>query len=478
MIRTATTLTACESLPQPALRSADSWRHQLEAYHFAFPQPAAMLAMGMGCGKSKVAVDLTANREEPFTLIVCPVSVLGVWRREFRKWSGRETEVVVLDSGTVAKKTEHADRCLALAKASGRPLVLVVNYETVWRDPLSAWLIKNLPSFVILDESHRAKSPSGKNSFFLSGLGRRVKRRLCLTGTPMPHSPMDIYAQFRFLAPHVFKTAAEFRGKYAVCDPMYKSKVNRWVNLDDMQRRLDPYMFRVLSEDVLDLPGVMHEERFVTLSPAARRLYDEFEAELVADYESGTLSADNALVKAIRLQQITSGFAPIEDPDGNAEVRPLGDWKADALYDLLEDLPTEEPVVVFCKWRRDLDAVLEAAARTGRRYGELSGRRRDLTDTAEMLPNVDLMGVQIQSGGVGIDLTRACYCVFYSQTWSNGEYDQAVARINRPGQTRPMRFYHLLASNTIDEKMRFALAAKRNVVESVLSGLVAERKGL
>lgn len=469
-------LTSCESLPQPALRTADSWRHQLEAYHFAYPQRATFLEMGMGSGKSKVNVDLTVNQGDPFSLIVCPVSVLGVWRREFRKWAGGDVEVVVLDSGSVKQKAEHAERCRQLA--IGRQLVVVTNYETVWREPLATWLTKHPPQRITLDESHRAKSPSGKNSRFLSRLGKLARRRLCLSGTSMPNSPMDIYAQMRFLDPSVFKTAAQFRQRYAVPDPIYPSKVKRWINLDDLQQRLDPYMYRVRSEDVLDLPSVMHEERFVTLSPSARRLYDTLENELVAQHEKGVLSAANAMVKGLRLQQITSGFAPLEDPDGNQEITPLGDWKSDALYDLLQDLPTDEPVVVFCRFKADLNAVFEVAGRTGRRYGELSGRRRDLTLDATMPEGIDLLGVQIQSGGVGIDLTRACYCVFYSQTWSNGDFDQAVARLARPGQTRPMRFYHLLAAGTIDEKMRFALAAKRNVVESVLSGLVAERKRL
>lgn len=474
---TAELIRSCESLPQPAVRAADSWRHQLQAYHFAWPQPASMLALGMGCGKSKVAVDLACNEPFPLTLIVCPVSVLGVWRREFKRWAATETEVVVLDSGTIAQKTQHADRCLTLAKSNGRPLVLVANYETVWRDPLATWLMQKMPQRVILDESHRAKSPAAKNSRYLSRLGARCRRRLCLTGTPMPHSPMDIYAQMRFLVPgKLWKTAADFRAAYGIPDPLYPSKVRRWVNLDKLQTKLDPFMFRVRSEDVLDLPGVMHEERFVHLTPAVRRLYDNLETELVAEHERGMLSAANALVKGLRLQQITSGFAPLEKPDGEESITPLGDWKADALYDLLEDLPTEEPVVVFCRFRHDLNAVMEAAARTDRRYGELSGRRRDLTPDATMPANIDLLGVQIQSGGVGIDLTRACYCVFYSQTWSNGEYEQAVARLNRPGQTRPVRYYHLLAVDTIDEKMRFALAAKRDVVESVLAGLLAERK--
>jgi len=68
-----------DDLPQPEIRRNDSWKHQLQAYHFAANLPAAMLYMAMGTGKSKVAVDLIINRGHKRVLIVCPKSVINVW---------------------------------------------------------------------------------------------------------------------------------------------------------------------------------------------------------------------------------------------------------------------------------------------------------------------------------------------------------------------------------------------------------------
>ena len=85
-----------------------------------------------------------------------------------------------------------------------------------------------------------------------------------------------------------------------------------------------------------------------------------------------------------------------------------------------------------------------------------------------------VLGVQIQSGGVGIDLTQARYAVFHSIGFSLGDFDQAVARLHRPGQTRHVHIYHLVCPDTIDVAIAKAIEAKRDIVESVLEELKHE----
>lgn len=468
------TLRSCLSLPQPALRVADSWRHQVEAYNFAMPQPASMLAMEMGTGKTKVVVDLHANTLPPVSVICCPCSVRGVWRREFKKWSAADVEVLILDKGSTKQKTELVDRYVKLSAIRKTPLVIVVNYESAWLAPLGDYLLSLRPALWVCDESHRSKGAGTKISRYLQRAGIVSGRRLCLTGTPMPHSPLDVYGQYRFLNPTIFGTNYyAFRSRYAICDQQFPSKVNRWINQSDLYEKFYSIAYRCRADEVLDLPSVMHETRHCVMTPTARRLYEDLKDELIAECGGRIVETPNALVKLLRLQQIAAGYVPTVDPaDETTSMTHLGDWKQASLVDLLEDMPTDEPVVVFCRFRADLNAVRQAAEQTGRRYGELSGRRKDLTPDATMPSDVDLLGVQISSGGVGIDLTRAAYGVYYSQTWNLGEYDQSVARLHRPGQLRPVRFYHLLAVNTVDVTMRYALNAKRNVVEAVLSGLV------
>jgi SNF2 family DNA or RNA helicase len=77
--------------------------------------------------------------------------------------------------------------------------------------------------------------------------------------------------------------------------------------------------------------------------------------------------------------------------------------------------------------------------------------------------------VQIKAGGVGVDLTRARYSIFYSTGFSLGDYDQAKARTHRPGQTRPVMHIHLVARGTVDVRVRRALEKRAQIVESILA---------
>jgi hypothetical protein len=129
-----------------------------------------------------------------------------------------------------------------------------------------------------------------------------------------------------------------------------------------------------------------------------------------------------------------------------------------------------EPVIVYCQFRDDLDAIREVAEAVGLEYAEISGRRSDgLSARSEMTEFADVVGVQIQSGGTGVDLTRARYGVWYSAGHSLGDYDQALKRQDRPGQTRPVVFIHLVCTDTIDPDVYAGLSRRGSVVGSFLS---------
>lgn len=446
---------------QPPIRTADSWSHQCDAYAFAVERPASLLYMGMGCGKTKVVCDLLVNWQTQAALILCPRSVIGVWRREFARWTTLGDAVLALDDGTGATKLSEAQQHLR----QERPAVLALNYETARTPTWSKWLTSQRWGAVVLDESHRAKAPWGVTSRLVSKLSRHADRRLCLTGTPMPHSPGDIFAQYRFLEPEIFGWSwTAFRSRYAVLGGFQGRQIVRWQNLDELHERIYRVAYHV-GRDVLDLPDAQHVEIPIVLPPAAKKTYRDLERDFIAEVDGGVVTAANALVKLIRLRQATSGFAVLDE---TGEVRELHSAKLGALYDLVDGLPPEEPVVVFCDFRRDLDAAATVAEMCGRTYGELSGRRNDLTDHGRMPVGVGLMAVQVQSGGVGIDLTAARYAVYYSVAWSLGNYDQSLARLHRPGQSRSVTYYHLVAAGSVDERVYKAFRDKREIVEFVL----------
>ena len=197
------------------------WNHQREGFAFAADKAATMLAAGMGTGKSAISLALLTGWQAVRTLILCPPSVRSVWRREVAKHCPEPMRAVVLDCGTVAERTEQADRALR----DGQPTAVVINYEAAWRDPFASWALLQRWHCVILDEAHAIKTDGACCSRFAAYLTPRSERRLCLTGTPLAHSPLDAWGQFRFLDPTIFgDDHAAYLHRYAAPRQLRKRK--------------------------------------------------------------------------------------------------------------------------------------------------------------------------------------------------------------------------------------------------------------
>jgi len=324
---------------------------------------------------------------------------------------------------------------------------------------------------LLVSNCHRIKSAGGVRSRWLATLGKRIPYRLGLTGTLLPHGPLDVYGQYRMLDPRVFGTNyAAFKGRYMNMHPLFPDTL---LNVkpemaEEFQRRIHSIAHFVKTEDVLDLPEMLPLQRVeVDLEPSARKVYKELEEDFWAEVEDGRVTADNILVKIIRLQQVTSGWLPLDD----GRLKQISQAKEKALADLLSDIDPQEPVVVFCRFHQDLDAIgMVAANISGRKYAEISGRVGEEGYTAWQEGRANIIGIQIQAGGEGLnDLVNSRILIYYNVTYSLGVYTQSQARLQRPGQIRNVAEYHLVASGTIDEKILRALSERRNLVESILT---------
>lgn len=452
-------------LPEIPVTKRAAWNHQKQAFWFAKERPATMLAMDMGTGKSKVTIDLIQNSEDRLVLIVCPKSVVAVWPREIAKHAANPDDwhVVILNTGSTVKNRDAAFRGMNIAWAREQRCIIIVNYEAVWREQLAKFLEAQTWDRIICDESHRIKAPQGVAAKFMAKLARKAKRRLALTGTPMAHSPLDIFSQYRFLDTSVFGANwTSFKNMYADWGGFGGHQLLGYRNERELNERFYQYAYRV-GKEVLDLPAALHIDRECVLEPQARKMYDDMRDDFIMWLSDGSeVTATNALAKMLRLQQITSGVAPAED---GGVVR-VSTAKADLLEDILEDIAPLEPVVVFARFRADLDAIKEVAAKMGRTAAELSGRVNELADW--QAGSATILAVQIQSGGVGIDLTRAHYCVYYSLGFSLGNYEQSLARVHRPGQEQPVTYFHLVAKGTIDKVVYEALNNRKDAIQAVL----------
>ena len=467
------------------------WPHQRAAVDFIAPLGRGMLAMDMGTGKTLAALALLEEWGCKRVLILCPKSVVSVWPQEFQKHTGQTWRVVPLEKGSVGKRTQKLTTALLCSEADQRPCAVILNYDAVIHKPLGpnkkekGVLVSTPWDCVIMDESHRIKSPGGKQSLVVSQIARNSEHPLGLTGTPMPHSPLDVYAQFRAIDPRVFGYRFDdFRERYAVMEERSRwiperngqrgrrqtyHEITGYQNLGELHDRMYTATYRVTSDEVLDLPDVMDVERYCLLAPKAKRIYDALETDLIAEIESGLVTAQNALTQLLRLAQVANGFAV--DAATN-ETHQVGTEKAELLADVLEDLPGDEPLVVFCRFHNDLDTVHGVVAEAGRTSCELSGRRNELA--AWQAGETNVLVAQLQAGGLGVDLTRARYQVYFALDFNLGSYLQTRKRIHRPGQTRNVTYIHLIAAGTVDDRVYAALAQREQVVTGVLNGLIRQ----
>ncbi|MFI5402431.1 MAG: DEAD/DEAH box helicase [Planctomycetota bacterium] len=455
------------------------WQHQQDALAWLEGRHAALLHHDPGVGKSRVVVEYVARHRPARTLIVAPLSVVPVWPSEFRKhWDDERRPCVWTppENRTVFAKAQAMDIWLRQNENHGADSVAVLNYESAWREPMAATLLSFPWDLVVLDESQRAKAPGGKASRFLARLRSRADVRLCLSGTPFPHSPLDAYAQARFLDPAVFGTSfTSFKARYAILGGYAVNgrpvQITGWRDMDDWSRKVGSFTHRVRREDVLELPPFQHIDRDVTLPPAALKAYRQMARDLIAEIDAGTVTSANAMVKVTRLAQLASGHAKIEE---TGAVVPLHTAKADALAEILDELGPTEPVVVFCRFVASAEAALAAAKDAGRPVLRVDGTANELGGHVWKPAPGEVLVANYASGALGLDFTAGRYCVLYESTFNGGDYTQALLRVHRANQTRSVAYYHLLAKDTIDRRVRDALDRKKDAVEAALAGLGAK----
>lgn len=446
-------------LPLPPTATTTPWPHQTEFFWWADKREGSMGAMGMGCGKTYTAKMLCDHWSVRRLLIVCPLKIAEnrVWPTDWTKHGGKQYQFHHLDTGSTAENYRVLEQA-----ARNQEYVVVVNYDSIWRDEIFKGLMSITWDAVIYDEAHRLKSHNSKASMAAAKLQNVCRRRLMLTGTPFAHGPLDIFAQARALDPNVFGWSwVSFRQRYGVMDPTNKF-VTGYQNLPELQAKFFSFAFHV-DRRVLKLPGIMHERIEFELSPAGRKAYRDIHNHFIAEVKGGVVVTSNALTKVLTLQRITSGWVELE----SGELHHVDSEKAKMFEETLEDIGHDEPVVVFARFHKDLDDIRAVCEKLGYSYSEISGRENGFLEWQGGKTKV--LVAQIQAAREGLDMTRAAYGIYYSLTYSLSEYDQSEARLYRPGQGRSVTCYHLVARGTVDEKIYDALQNKREIIQAVLA---------
>lgn len=468
-MRDAAELKYKEDLDQPEKRNFDSWQHQLQAYHYVMERESALLYMGMGTGKTKVAIDVIANRDHKRVLIFCPKSVIDVWKEEIEKHAHDIEEYMICNTkkGTVKSRCNKALKNFRSAEMADKIGVFICNYEAAIRPDFEKFMNKANVDFIIADESQRIKSHGSKVSKSLYKYGKDLKYKLALTGTPMANAPTDIFGQMRFLNEGIFgKYWTHFKNRYCRMGGFNNYEVLEYINQEEMNEKIYSLTYRA-DRSVLKLPKETHIKRYADLKGKTLKAYKEMKDDLMVSINKGETIATNVLTQLLRLQQIAGGVLRVEKGPDEYEDVTIGKEKATAFSEAIDEIEKEEPIVVFCRFKADINNCKEALKNQGRKPAELSGDIDQLKNFKD--GEFDSIVVQVQAGGVGVDLTRAKYCIYYSIGYSLGDYEQSLARISRPGQDSDEVVYiHIIARNTVDEKIYKSIEEKKDIVEAIM----------
>lgn len=395
-------------------------------------------------------------------LIVAPTSVVSVWPREIKDYAAFDYEVRVLD-GSSKKKAEELnsftdDKALKIA---------VINYESTWRilDELIHWNA----DLIIADESQRIKSPTAKQSKALHRLGDRARYKLILSGTPVQNAPLDLWSQYRFLDKRIFGTSYyRFRARHAIMGGYGKYQVIGYKNMDELIRKTHSVALRVTKEEALDLPETTDEIRYCSLEAESERLYKRILKDSYVQLEKGEVTAQNLLTKLLRLSQLTGGFIGADD----GTIKQISKAKLDALKEIIEDMKDAgKKLVVFARFLPEINAIKNMLDKMGISYTYITGEVKDRGEEVRKFQEENAVRVfiaQIQTAGLGITLHAANTAVFYSLDFNYANYSQARARIHRIGQKNTCTYIHLIAPDTVDEKILKALEKKENIAKQIV----------
>jgi len=427
----------------------------------------------MGCGKTLTALAVLGaghlQGRINKVLVVAPTSVCAVWEKDTKQFLDIKYDMAML-LGTKAQRI----KALNDLKKSNNLQIAVVNYESVWREDIFEELLHYGFDMCIADESQRIKTYNSHQSKGMHSLGDVIPYKLILSGTPVSNSAIDLYSQYRFCDSEVFgKNFFSFRNRYAVMGGYQKHQIVGYKNLDDLIRKEYSIAYRVTKKDALDLPEQMFITREVYLEPATQAMYDRLKRDSFLELQGEEqITAPTVLTKLLRLQQFTGGFIRADGAETDTQISSA---KINALADILEDYVVAEnkKLVVFVRFRAEIDLIEKLLKKTKLKYQSLYGdvplaQRGDMVADFQTNPETMVFVAQIDTAGLGITLTAADTCVYYSLNYNYASYEQSLSRIHRIGQKNNCTYIHLVAKGTVDEVVLEALNKKQDLATSIV----------
>jgi SNF2 family DNA or RNA helicase len=444
---------------RPYQKHGFSWMLYLRRLGFC-----GILADDMGLGKTiqAIAYFLSVRGSGPF-LVICPMSVIGNWERELKRFS--PSLKVYAHHGQKRLKTAEFENSV-----KGNDVVLT-SYATIRIDQnvfeRVSW------DTVILDEAQNIKNPFAQQTMAMSRL--KSQHRYCLTGTPIENRLSEFWSIMNFTNPGLLFSWKTFKKRYAMPIELGGDE-NRAAML---RRLIAPFIMRRLKSDkriINELPTKTVIKEYCVLSEEQATLYQA----VVNDSMKKIMSDDKdrraqIMATLIKLKQVCNHPANYLKDSAKLGER---SGKVGRLRELVEIiLKNNEKCLIFTQYKEmgdmlkpDLEAVFGIPVCY--LHGSLDRKAREQMISLFQSDEPDspkIFILSLKAGGFGLNLTSANRVIHFDRWWNPAVENQATDRAFRIGQKKDVFVHKFITSGTIEEKIDEMIERKMNLSDMVLT---------
>lgn len=466
------------------------YTHQAAYLQRFWDDPHVALLADMGTGKSFMLINNAAMLYDKgkinAMLVVAPKGVYRNWYTGQipEHMPSHVTYTMACWSPTPRKaEREEMERML---NATDTLRILVMNIEAFSTEKGVAFartFLRVTTAYMAIDESTTIKTPNAKRTKSIIKVGKEARYKRIATGSPVTKSPLDLYSQCEFLSPDClgYHSYYAFQARYAVLVerkmPTHTFKqVVGYRHLDELQKRLNDFSFRVTKEECLDLPDKVFTRREIELTPEQKKAYDQMKLMALTLIDGNLMSTNNALTQLMRLHQIVCGHVKYDD--GRQEDIPSNRVKE--LLSTVEEC--DGKIIIWANYRRDIEnikvALSEAYGMTtvATYYGDTEAEERQQIVERFQDPESGLRFFvgNPRTGGYGLTLTAAHTVIYYSNNFDLEVRLQSEDRAHRIGQTNKVTYIDFISPGTVDEHIVKALRNKINIASQVLGEQLKE----
>lgn len=452
--------------------------HQVETAEFMCLNTRGFVLNSQGTGKTSAAcwaADYLISRGfVRRVLVVCPLSVIGVWAEELFTTLPHRTAGQMV--GTKRK------RLAVLAEDNDFSIINFDGLTSLFHEERKHGRIERRWSelddkfdMLIVDEASTYRNAQTLRYKALKHMVKPDTRIHLMSGTMTPNAPTDAWALCKLITPssvpNSFKLFQE--------TTMRQVGPYKWVPKQDAKdivfKAMQPAV-RFAKADCLDLPPLVFSKRQVEMTPEQVKLFDKMRISMRhEDKDSGVeISAANAAVKMLKLQQICCGV--VKDDMGDPVL-----LDAKPRLAVLDEIVSEcdEKVIVFVPFIYAMDMVREHLSKSFTceviNGSVPSGQRNKIFSAFQHTDNPKVLIAHPAVAAHGLNLTAASTIVWYAPIHSIEQFEQANARIERKGQTNHMTIYQL-GAHPFEWAIYQALRSKASV-QSALMGLYQQLVG-